>query len=298
MSQQQARYERTIAAYTIRTTKVAAQMICDFLVGCINYRKYPSVNQIAEELNVLRDDVIDYLLTIHAVDADKGGYIRLGTGDMEVVLHPSYIVGVIEDIGTPALGMLGMIPLTLETPIELIIGIDPNVPLDRGGVISVLDKVNQCKALHVRLENAIHAKPVDEQQTKEQPAEVLQLHKILDTLKLPTERLDKNAHDLTNCIRLWQAEDAFVACTITFIENGVKIRLTSGQQNEGQPPDVDQIIFHLKKNDIHNYGLGVLLVSPFTPRDRWKEDRQVYRDFYIGDVAREKVDQAAHLLLG
>jgi hypothetical protein len=183
--------------------------------------------------------------------------------------------------------VLGDLPA--DAAISIVIVRNPAVSIDERLVTqaTMADRLQVLKIV-VELpaeEKPGHALPAD-------PA-ITQLQKVLAALNLAEDTLTQEATELVESHRLWQMEEALVAYTIIVKQ----LRIIVGNLEPDQLVDVSKIALHVERAETTTYRCGVYLAPPYTQRSRWSQDRSGYRDFHVGNVPLEKLDEASHFLL-
>ena len=275
--------ERVLIAIGQHHSDDAAKLVCQLLAAILRERNYPRADEAAAELEQLRP-AIDYLLLMRAVE---GGCFRLQTDDMQVTLRPLYNPTGDEDLSLPPVGVLGDLPA--DAAVSLVIERNPAISIDER-IVTQVTQAGRLQALKIEVELPAEEK---QGQTFAVDPPITQLQQVLAALHLAADGLMQEATELVESHRLWQMEEALVAYTIIV----KKLRIIVGTLEHGQPVDVSKIALHVERAETTTYRCGVYLAPPYTKRIRWSQDRSGYRDFHVGNVPLDKLDEASHFLL-
>ena len=264
---------RSIGVVGIRPSTEAANLIADFFVKCLEQRNYPLLSEFKSNLDKIKDS-IDNLLIMRGIKN-----IELSTKDMKVSLEIFNVDDLkSEDISIPSLGVIGDIE-DGET-LNITINLYSKDYLKMFNLEKVIEEVNRSATINLTVQEFIE---------KGEDA----IENILKQLGLSVEYYNSCKSELSEAIELWKLEKAFIANSVVL--DGIRILMAE----EG----VDMRLLEDKMLSIKNrlkgseYIFGVLLIEPFTEKERWAIDKGSYEDIIFGKLSEDDIKNALHYIL-
>lgn len=285
--------ERTLVSVAMRPSTETARDALQFFIGCLGQRRYQQKDLVSQEFLALVP-LLDYLLILHGIE---GGALTLRCPDMQITLQPSYdVLSAEEDLSIPSLGVLA--PMPADVPLTFIISV--NAAISNDTTVSRMLNDLRPGLLNVQLEVkghpqlAAHFDP-----TCASSDIVVAIKKIVESLGLSQDVLSKQAAQLTENIRAWQAEDALVAWCLVCKQLRVIVSFLSVER----PVDlqqVEEIKKMLREEERNSYTLGVFLQGYATIDSLyWKQDdgTNTYKDIIVGRVSPKELENARYWIL-
>ncbi len=283
--------ERSISAIISRSSKESARSLTQFFLKCLEQLNYTEIEPAERELRAL-EPAIDQLLMMHGM---QDGFFRLAVGKAAVTVRPSYM-STDEDLSVPSLGLAGTLPPDARPTLTIAWlpqpGLDESIiaGLDDGQVLQI-DAVDARK-FPDRSETSIHREEQREGDQEETVSQVLQpLRRVLDDLGLDATPLERNEPEIAESWRLWIAEEALAALTITI--GHIRIIVAGPEPDLALGTEVvNEIHFEMEQTEANRWSPGVLLRPPYRSRDGWERDEQTHRNFFAGNSTQSETENA------